>query len=225
MTRILFFFFITLIFVSCNHFGNKKEIQVPANVDARTMKTLLEGKDVDMELVSAYLEKYATQYEAEVKAVFNNSAIDTSAMIKIREKKQDVEDVLSDLKVVRAYADKDLQFDIDRYSQILERSKQRADSTMTSMAKEAAQQSAPKVERIHYTPDEEFSMHGCKWVYANAYDGFLNVRKRPSAASSILTAMYNGSDGARYLGRSGNWYKVDYHGTIGYVNNKHCYIN
>lgn len=59
------------------------------------------------------------------------------------------------------------------------------------------------------------------YIEADAYDGILNVRSRASAGSSIVEMMDNG-DRAEYLGRTGNWYKVRYRGTVGYVHRNHC---
>ena len=57
------------------------------------------------------------------------------------------------------------------------------------------------------------------WVYSNASDGFVNVRKEPSAKSKIVEILYNGKEGARLLDKSNNnWYKVEINGITGYVN-------
>ena len=45
-----------------------------------------------------------------------------------------------------------------------------------------------------------------------------------SAKSRILGALYNGGEGAFYLGQYGKWYKVDYNGIIGYCHIDHCHI-
>ncbi len=59
------------------------------------------------------------------------------------------------------------------------------------------------------------------YIEADAYDGILNVRRSASAKSSIVEIMDNG-DRAEYIGRTGNWYKVRYRGTVGYVHRNHC---
>ncbi|MBR6655071.1 MAG: SH3 domain-containing protein [Alistipes sp.] len=56
-------------------------------------------------------------------------------------------------------------------------------------------------------------------IYANAYDGFVNVRAQPSAKSAILGKLKNGPDYLVQLGVQGNWTKVKWQNGIGYVNN------
>ena len=59
------------------------------------------------------------------------------------------------------------------------------------------------------------------WVYSNANDGFVNVRKEPSAKSKIVEILYNGKEGAILLDKSNNnWYKVEINGVTGYVNKR-----
>lgn len=70
----------------------------------------------------------------------------------------------------------------------------------------------------------ESASNGGKKVYSSAYDGYVNIRRSASAKSAIIGELENGGDGAKYLGKHGNWYKVSYYGTVGYVNSSHCYI-
>lgn len=57
-----------------------------------------------------------------------------------------------------------------------------------------------------------------KWVYSDAYDGFVNVRKGPSSKADIIEVMYNGKEGAKLLAVHNKWwYKVQYKGKTGYV--------
>ena len=55
-------------------------------------------------------------------------------------------------------------------------------------------------------------------IYANAYDGFVNVRAQPSAKSAILGKLKNGDDYLVQLGVEGKWIKVKWQNTVGYVN-------
>ena len=58
-------------------------------------------------------------------------------------------------------------------------------------------------------------------VYSNADDGFVNIRKEPNAKADILSALYNGKEGANLLeGGNKYWYKVEKDGVIGYVNKR-----
>lgn len=61
-------------------------------------------------------------------------------------------------------------------------------------------------------------------VVAAAYDGYVNIRRGPSAKSSIIGEMINGDGSATYLGQSGNWYKVNFRGTVGYVHKDHTVL-
>jgi uncharacterized protein YgiM (DUF1202 family) len=54
-------------------------------------------------------------------------------------------------------------------------------------------------------------------VYSNAYDGYTNIREHASAQSPIIGKLPNGPEGADLLGVEGNWSKVRFNGTVGYV--------
>ena len=45
-----------------------------------------------------------------------------------------------------------------------------------------------------------------KWVYSDAYDGFVNVRKGPSSKADIIEVMYNGKEGAKLLAVHNKWW-------------------
>jgi hypothetical protein len=55
-------------------------------------------------------------------------------------------------------------------------------------------------------------------IYANAYDGFVNVRAQPSAKSAKLGRLNNGNDYLVKLGVQGKWTIVKWQNGIGYVN-------
>ena len=54
-------------------------------------------------------------------------------------------------------------------------------------------------------------------VYANSYDGYLNVRAQPTTRSQVLGTLRNGPEGAVLLGVEGKWVKVRVNGIEGYV--------
>lgn len=76
---------------------------------------------------------------------------------------------------------------------------------------------------VHYSSEPATSISGKK-VYSDAYDGYVNIRRSASAKSAILGELQNGGEGAKYLGKHGNWYKVSYYGTVGYVHSDHCSV-
>lgn len=57
-----------------------------------------------------------------------------------------------------------------------------------------------------------------RFIYANAYDGFVNVRAQPSAKSAKLGELKNGPNYLVKLGVEGNWTKVKWQNGVGYVN-------
>lgn len=61
-------------------------------------------------------------------------------------------------------------------------------------------------------------------VFADSYDGFVNIRQQPSGKSAILGTLVNGGEGAVYLGSSGSWYKISLNGIVGYVKNDYVTI-
>ncbi len=75
---------------------------------------------------------------------------------------------------------------------------------------------------VDISPSETFENE--HYVYSSAYDGYVNIRSAASANSRILGALYNGGEGAFYLGQYGKWYKVNYNGIIGYCHKDHCLI-
>ena len=58
---------------------------------------------------------------------------------------------------------------------------------------------------------------GADLVYADSYDGFLNIRATPSSKGTIIGKFRNGPQGAVKLGVSGNWMEIEYDGIVGYV--------
>lgn len=58
-------------------------------------------------------------------------------------------------------------------------------------------------------------------VYANAYDGFVNIRQAPQSEAPILGVLRNGPEGAILLGAEGEWTQIDCNGIVGYVLSKY----
>ena len=58
-------------------------------------------------------------------------------------------------------------------------------------------------------------------VYANAFDGFVNIRETAQAKVPILGSLRNGPEGAVILGTEGEWTQVDCNGIVGYVLSKY----
>ena len=54
-------------------------------------------------------------------------------------------------------------------------------------------------------------------VYANAYDGYVNVRSAPTLKSTVLGRLKNGEDFLPQVGVQGKWIAVQYQGGVGYV--------
>ena len=87
----------------------------------------------------------------------------------------------------------------------------------------SAQDTAANIE-TYEDPATEGEYENEHYVYSSAYDGYVNIRSSASAKSRILGALYNGGEGAFYLGQYGKWYKVNYNGIIGYCHKDHCYV-
>ena len=58
-------------------------------------------------------------------------------------------------------------------------------------------------------------------VYANAYDGFVNIRQAPQNKTPVLGVLRNGPEGAILLGIEGDWTKINCNGIVGYVLSKY----
>ena len=54
-------------------------------------------------------------------------------------------------------------------------------------------------------------------VYATSTDGYLNVREQPRGDAFVVDVLFTGGQGAKFLGKQGNWYKVEHDGQVGYV--------
>ena len=81
-------------------------------------------------------------------------------------------------------------------------------------------------ERLYILDEVGASMYGDEepepeievpMVYANSYDGYLNVRAQPTTRSQVLGTLRNGPEGAVLLGVEGKWVKVRINGIEGYV--------
>ena len=56
-----------------------------------------------------------------------------------------------------------------------------------------------------------------KRVFARSEDGYVNVRQKATVNSDTLGRLYVGGESAVFLGVSGEWYHVRFHGKEGYV--------
>ena len=54
-----------------------------------------------------------------------------------------------------------------------------------------------------------------------AANDVLNIRERPTASSAILGFIPPNACYIQVLGRSGNWYRISYGGTVGWVNGRY----
>ena len=75
------------------------------------------------------------------------------------------------------------------------------------------QESSPNEEKTE--PDDSRPR-----VYANAFDGFINIRETPEAKAPIIGTFKNGPQGAVLLDSEGEWTKIDCNGIVGYVLSK-----
>lgn len=75
------------------------------------------------------------------------------------------------------------------------------------------QESSPNEEKTE--PDDSRPR-----VYANAFDGFINIRETPEAKAPIIGTFKNGPQGAVLFDSEGEWTKIDCNGIVGYVLSK-----
>lgn len=61
-------------------------------------------------------------------------------------------------------------------------------------------------------------------VYANASDGYVNMREEPNANAFIVDVLFTGGKPAKLLDRQGNWLHILYDGQKGYVNSKYVTV-
>lgn len=66
---------------------------------------------------------------------------------------------------------------------------------------------------------------GKKLVYSISTDGFVNVRKTPSAKSKIVGVLATNRKGAVLLSSKGTWWKVRVDNVVGYVNSKYVTLS
>lgn len=58
-------------------------------------------------------------------------------------------------------------------------------------------------------------------VYSNAYDGYTNVRQKPTSKSNLVGTIRQGNEYVVATGVEDNWIQVDYYGQTGYVHKDH----
>lgn len=64
-----------------------------------------------------------------------------------------------------------------------------------------------------------------KRVFARSEDGYVNVRQKPTISSDTLGRLLVGGESAIFLGVSGEWYHVRYHGREGYVKSVYAVVD
>ena len=82
-----------------------------------------------------------------------------------------------------------------------------------------------QTEGVGDMPDEEevdpYELELENLVYADAYDGFVNIRSSASDRGVVIGKFKNGREGAKILGKERGWLLIDYKGVRGYVYSKY----
>lgn len=108
------------------------------------------------------------------------------------------------------------EFNIDRFAK-------NGEETRGESAKKSEQIQAEDTLGMYEddTYVEENTSTSVSYVYSDDPDGYVNVRKQPNSHCDIVAVMYNNGDGAAFIEKSGNWYKISYKGKVGYVHKDH----
>lgn len=197
-------------------------VDVPSNVTSSDMIALFSSSNPDAHTIAAYSEKYAEHVE---------KIIEIAQKANSKEEESDIanetkyaEDVLAKLnKIVKAAGEDDrfvLTKNIDIIKKNITKIKKIAEIKKAE-AKEATQKMSNPNSNTSVKSEQNLR-NPTKYVFSEDPDGWVNVRFQPNAQSEIVQRMYNNGDGAIYLGKSGNWYKINYKGTIGYVHKDHA---
>ncbi len=92
-----------------------------------------------------------------------------------------------------------------------------ADSMATGVKEDSAAADAQKEAAIKKEAE--------KRVFARSEDGYVNVRLKPTVSSDTLGRLLVGGESAIFLGVSGEWYHVRYHGKEGYVKSVYAVVD
>ena len=92
-----------------------------------------------------------------------------------------------------------------------------ADSVAASVKEDSAAADAEKGGTIKKEVE--------KRVFARSEDGYVNVRQKPTVSSDTLGRLLVGGESAIFLGVSGEWYHVRYHGREGYVKSVYAVVD
>lgn len=92
-----------------------------------------------------------------------------------------------------------------------------ADSLTTGVKEDSTAADAEKGNDIRQKAE--------KRVFARSEDGYVNVRQKPTISSDTLGRLLVGGESAIYLGVSGEWYHVRYHGREGYVKSVYAVVD
>lgn len=205
MKKYIYLLIFPLVLSSCS-LMKKSE---PSSVSVDDMSAILNVKDVNIDTVEVYLPVFVRQYVADVKN-FQNSPNENEAK-RMEEKSEAVGNIIKSLEGIKEKADPDFQVTINRYINIIQNSKEEAAVIIKNLLHNAS------TKQVSAAPSPD-----SYYVYADAYDGFTNIRTAPNMNGAIIGEILNGGDPALYIGESGNWYKVNYKGTVGYVYNKYA---
>jgi len=94
-------------------------------------------------------------------------------------------------------------------------SSQKSEDSGQSPANESVDVEQSKAAEQIVEPDAQNTI-----VYANGFDGFVNIREAPTTKSKKLCEFKNGPKGAEFLGKEGEWTKINFEGTTGYILSK-----
>lgn len=203
----------------------KNKVEVPTEVATEDMAALFMDTSVDVDKAEAYATAWnvtlRTLVDKKISENSDMSATDLEAEIKR------AQEVVGKLEAIASLTDGDARTnltsaalkaknEIERAQRFIETHKANAKpaaapAPQAQTAPVASAPAAPAVERK---------------VVCHDPDGWVNIRQGASANTAILTRLYEDGSTAVVIGRSGNWLKVNYNGTIGYIHKDHCrYVN
>lgn len=210
-------FVVLIAFASC-----QKKVEVPTTVTTETMAALFLEEKVSVDQVAAYSEVWQTNFGQVVdeKITANSSLADADLVDETGKAKE----VVQKLEGLATLTDGDARIKINSTIMTIKKTVDRADRYLatkqgaaSAKPAEAASESAPAASKPAKKEDQ--------WVYqvhCEDPDGYVNVRKRPTASSEIVGCLYQGGDYALSCGKSGNWIKVRMQsGTVGYCHKDH----
>lgn len=200
----------------------KNQVKVPTEVATEDMVALFMDTSVDVDKAVAY----ANAWNVTLKTLIDKKITDNSELsaTDLEAESKRAQEVVSKLEAIASLADGEARTNLTsaalKAKSEIERA-QRFIETHKAAAKPAAAPAAPtQAAPAPAAPAVE------RRVVCHDPDGWVNIRQGASANSAILDRLYEDGSTAVVIGRSGNWLKVNYNGTIGYIHKDHCrYIN